>query len=1392
MTTRQTEVSLVIRAKNEADRTINTVADALNGLLETASGGESKLGALATSLASVDKAAATIQGAVTKGEQAFNALGNTVKARRADLEALKDQARAAAAEIARLNGGEAIVGAGRDQGPRLAQLQTVQAAYQKLQGEITRLSGSIAADEGRLNNSRSALQQLGSTAIAASEGQAKLRAEIELQTAALNAQAEAAGRITPIQARINAVTGVNRPATFDGVAAGASAAILVEAAARDELIQKYRQQAAEARALAEAEATEQANRARFGVTDNPKGAQASQSAAVFTEAANAAEAQAAAIRDAATAEDALNAKAQQLRASLNPMAGLQESFNVKLRDANQLYATGKISATELTAATTKLNAELKRAEVDMKRNGGSSIGLFGLRPYELTNLGYQLNDVVTQLASGTSLSQTLAQQGGQILQILPGIGSKLLALAQNPFFLVTGAALAVIATGFKEISDRAERLRGFESLLSRIANGAEYSAAALEKNVEALKLYGVAADDASAALKVFVSEGISSERFEQFGRTAKNMADTLGIKVPEAAKQLADAFTGDYAAIVKLDDATNFLTASQREHIRTLFEEGNAQAARAEALQIITGKMDEAAEKARGPWSKSVLALGVAWQGFIDTIAKLPLLKSASEATSDLADSVTKLLNALSGNDGAQRQAAHIANLVKELSELQKAGAAAKNGTFGPLSADTLRGYEDRVNAKIDELNEARRLAAEVARAKTPGVNAPIVDEKNTPEYKRSNDTLKAMSKESEYQRLRERGSQAAENLRRSGAAFESAAEQRRRIALAGELAATKAVGDQRVKDAAAAEAREKERLAITREKDAYDKANSTAAMQARNLIIGKEGFLSKARWDVDHYRVGFGSSTTTDAAGNPRNVTQGTTTDRESAIRDLDRRIVEFQNGIKKLVGADRFSAFGPAQQAVLTSVAYNYGTLGRTKNGRGAGIADTVRTGTVAEIAAAIRALGNDNAGRNRNRRNSEADMFATPNQAIEEDNQKRAEDALQRQNKLNVSIQEANDARREATAELTKQAALQDTALIDARIAAAGEKAVADLERRVAEQNAGLKPYEQRVELTKQQIEETRTLAVEEAAAQARRERASAELREKTDPVADLTGQRDALRQRRDYLDSQGDTAGANALSGQLDDVNAKLREAIANLQTFYDTLSPQKTLDLTVTDEQIAGITTRLQTATDQSREWGRVLGISTETIARNITSGLVGAFDKFAQNVAEGKNVFTSLKDAFLDFAASFLRQIAQMILQQALFNLIKSALGGGGGIPGFGTVTFHTGGIVGVNPTSHRTVDPGIFAGAMRFHTGGIPGLGPNEIPLIAERNEEILTRSDPRHRMNGGLNPSAPASGGKTTVVNVFDAAAAMEAALQTPAGERVILNHVSNNQQAWKSALG
>jgi hypothetical protein len=43
------------------------------------------------------------------------------------------------------------------------------------------------------------------------------------------------------------------------------------------------------------------------------------------------------------------------------------------------------------------------------------------------------------------------------------------------------------------------------------------------------------------------------------------------------------------------------------------------------------------------------------------------------------------------------------------------------------------------------------------------------------------------------------------------------------------------------------------------------------------------------------------------------------------------------------------------------------------------------------------------------------------------------------------------------------------------------------------------------------------------------------------------------------------------------------------------------------------------------------------------------------------------------------------------------------------------------------------------FTGAPRLHDGGVLGLRSNEVPAILERGEEVLTRDDPRHRMNAG-----------------------------------------------------
>jgi len=154
----------------------------------------------------------------------------------------------------------------------------------------------------------------------------------------------------------------------------------------------------------------------------------------------------------------------------------------------------------------------------------------------------------------------------------------------------------------------------------------------------------------------------------------------------------------------------------------------------------------------------------------------------------------------------------------------------------------------------------------------------------------------------------------------------------------------------------------------------AEDLAASTAKSVggAADLIKQKEGFRSTPYFDVNAYRAGYGSDTVTLSDGSIQRVTQGMTVTLEDANRDLERRIGEFQDGIKKAIGADAFNAMTEQQQAVLTSIAYNYGSLPER-------IIKAIATGDTGAVYTAIRGLGSDNGGVNRDRRNSEAELFA-----------------------------------------------------------------------------------------------------------------------------------------------------------------------------------------------------------------------------------------------------------------------------------------------------------------------------------------------------------------------------------------------------------------------------
>lgn len=150
-----------------------------------------------------------------------------------------------------------------------------------------------------------------------------------------------------------------------------------------------------------------------------------------------------------------------------------------------------------------------------------------------------------------------------------------------------------------------------------------------------------------------------------------------------------------------------------------------------------------------------------------------------------------------------------------------------------------------------------------------------------------------------------------------------------------------------------------------------------SAVNSAVGLIKKFEGFISSPKWDVNAYRVGYGSDTVTAPNGAVSAVTPGMTVTLADADRDLFRRVGEFQQKVVEQIGSETWGQLDDRTQQALTSVAYNYGSLPKS-------IADAVKTGNKDAIAAAIVARSGDNGGINAGRRSAEANYMMTGNNA------------------------------------------------------------------------------------------------------------------------------------------------------------------------------------------------------------------------------------------------------------------------------------------------------------------------------------------------------------------------------------------------------------------------
>lgn len=1405
------DVELVIRARDEASRSGAAIADVLDRLAKVSrdAGTSAKEGAtgidlLGVALGQVQKEYRTIDKAADAASAAFERQTRALSETREQQQALSVQVGAAKAALERLRAEEiSDVEAKKAQAVQIKQVET---AYNALIRQQEAVSKAADRQEVALNAAGLALQQVGSQATAAemSVVEAALRrsAQAAKDYAAASQDAAAKG--------VDGFFGIGRSAKDAGESARVIDAALKEearmvavveehlqraaAAVRDKTAAleaqklKYTELAQKAREAQAAEDADQANNALLGVRGPTKSAAESAAAieaalkeearlvsvvemslqaarkeedartqavirqqeeyrklaqaaresqlAIENNSANDAffgvgrmPAKSAAdsysvFAEAAQKQDEQRASAARLRAELNPLQQVQAEYNRKVAEAQSLQAAGAISAKELAAQLRRLKVDAQAAGDALSNRGGRGEAnkntLFGLKPYELQNLSYQINDVLTQLGSGTAPTQVLAQQGGQIAQIFAGSrgGSFFSTIAQGakaagPLVAVLAVTLGTVVSALKNIADLSKSTKLFNGQLGASADGGIYDAKVLAETSHELDVLAGSLKEARSQVSILAREGVAPAWIQDMAITSRNLSEVWGTDLVEATKEVSKGFTGQFKEIDELDKKYNFLTKAQRDHIRELFEQGKAEEARLHAFKIFKGLMDDGAASMRGPWKEALQSLSQAWDNFLKWIGNSRPIQAMIGWLKDLAkwaDNATSALLKAQNRNEIARVEARIADLEEE-----RTVAQARTGQGGMPRGRALTRNAGTVRldvAAIDKdlaASRAEKSKLEGQRAKdvrAPGTQQAAKDEDRKTEAganRAARDAAKAAREAEAAERERE---SAAETLSRSLSALE---------ARVGKL--------------------------------------STAPLEDRLAAVDKE--YARIKRELDEARE------------------KGVTTVDGLTLKDYEARV----DAAKVLL----------RQQAEMTYYSEAIKDLEDQRSARLKTIQDQLAQGAITQeqAFAAFDEIEND----------------VAPAMA------NIADDAL-----IFARALYAAKPSPELAAFISKMELVDKKERSPGGVGSAGQVSklatIQESERRVNELLA------QRADLialaTAEYERGNLTFEDFEARVQNAYDRTSLALMEQINSIDVMLGQMKSLGEisqtaydawiaKTQMLRHELDNTSNQILS--VADANQMIVDAgVSAWDQFFSAIEEGR-------DVLGSFLDAMRQMLSDIFRDIAKVIvramimrALMKTGIGKMISGATEGLFD--AEGATQAAVALGGAGALWMQVVAGLQAAAAQLQAAGGMGGLAGGASGGGGkkgflsSVFSFAASVFspvkapikHSGGLVGAAGVQ-RMAPVAAFANAVRYHGGGLPGLRANEVAAILEKNEEVITASDPRHALNGG---KSGGGGGSTKIVNVLDSPDLLTHALSDERGQRVMVNFVRQNPGAFKAAMG
>lgn len=353
---------------------------------------------------------------------------------------------------------------------------------------------------------------------------------------------------------------------------------------------------------------------------------------------------------------AMSDAAMKERAALLPMAKAEQEYAETVNRSQVALKSKVITEAEheqvvARAKGTLLNQtnEYNKATAAAERNTKGT----GLNAYAWTNLSYQINDVVTSLASGISPMQTLAQQGGQVYQILQsdrgGVAGGLKSVKDAMLGLATPARLVFGGISALAIA-AAYSLYRYQSDMANLrvqTGGIGKATGATVGGINALApaagdAAGISTRSAREIAGAFAATGeIGVGMYGDLIKVTKDFAKATGQDLPAATKEIAESFASPLAGATALNGKLGFLTRSMYENIRAAEESGQMERARKILLDGVAGATEKAQEK-----------LGLFTRGW-EALKKL---------TSDTVDGVGSSISAAFGLDEAEEKLKRLLN----------------------------------------------------------------------------------------------------------------------------------------------------------------------------------------------------------------------------------------------------------------------------------------------------------------------------------------------------------------------------------------------------------------------------------------------------------------------------------------------------------------------------------------------------------------------------------------------------------------------------------------------------------------------------------------------------------------------------------------------------------